>query len=179
MLAWVKYGLRGDALERALDALEPFLLSEPLRAFALAAQLDEPKLMKLAARACLFLPNLWNIDVAELENIGVNTYRRLLKYQDAAVSKVTELEGLACREFAFGEPNGSSELFSRNAAQCTLARKPSEYDAGQCQRLLKKIASNPRSIQRAGAFGFPLELLFTGYRYKVEVGGSEPSHDLF
>ncbi|KAI0761774.1 hypothetical protein BD413DRAFT_485424, partial [Trametes elegans] len=88
MRAWVKYRLRGDALERALDALEPFLLREPLRAFALAAQLAQPKLMRLAARACLFLPNIWSIDAAELEDISAHTYRQLLKYQDAAVSKV-------------------------------------------------------------------------------------------
>ncbi|KAI0332748.1 hypothetical protein GY45DRAFT_1298573 [Cubamyces sp. BRFM 1775] len=90
---WPKYGLWRDvALERAMSALEPFLRDEPLRVYAYVAQFSPGEaashLMKEAARACLRIPNLLQVDAPELDGISIHTYRRLLVYRQRCVSQL-------------------------------------------------------------------------------------------
>lgn len=91
---WPKYGpWLGVARRRAEIALEPFLRNEPLRVYAYVARLGpgEPAshLVKEAARACLRVPNLLQVDVPELDGIDMRTYRRLLIYRQRCISELT------------------------------------------------------------------------------------------
>ncbi|KAI0664469.1 hypothetical protein C8Q70DRAFT_1049942 [Cubamyces menziesii] len=74
-------------------ALEPFLRNEPLRVYAYVARLGpgEPAshLVKEAARACLRVPNLLQVDVPELDGIDMRTYRCLLIYRQRCISELT------------------------------------------------------------------------------------------
>ncbi|KAL1945081.1 hypothetical protein VTO73DRAFT_2701 [Trametes versicolor] len=85
-MCW-KYKLRGAARACVQAALVPLLAQEPLRVYVLAAQLDEPELMQVAARAYLRHEDAL-VDAPELDAISTRTYWRLLLYRLACVDAI-------------------------------------------------------------------------------------------